>query len=395
MPASKKPYNISILGAGYVGLSLGVLLSEANAVKIYDIDEEKVSCINSKKSPIRDGEIESFFQKKKLNIISFTDVAKALQDAEITIIAVPTNFDDSLNSFDTSIVEECIANILIHAPESLVVIKSTVPIGFTNQIKLKHGLERIIFSPEFLQEGTALRDNLFPSRIIIGGDPLIGSIFAEVLKKCSHLADPPILFMDSQSAEAVKLFANSYLAMRVAFFNELDGYAMVNNLDAKSIIDGICLDSRIGNFYNNPSFGFGGYCLPKDTQQLISSFHGIPQNLIKSTITANKERKQFIVEQIALKNPNLIGVYKLAMKAGSDNFRFSSMLEIIQDLKSKGFNIIIFEPSIQEDQFYECDVVNDLQEFISSSSIILSNRKDPDLMGAEDKIFTRDIFGNN
>lgn len=395
MPIFKDQYNISILGAGYVGLSLGVLLAQDHQVKVYDIDDEKVSLINSHISPIKDAEIENFFKTKQLNIIAFNDILSVLDDVDIIIIALPTNFDNSLNSFDTNILEDCMTCISKHSPEALVVIKSTVPIGFTDEMKSKHSIKKIIFSPEFLQEGTALRDNLFPSRIIIGGDQSIGKTFAEILKKCSQIPDPPILFMDSKSAEAVKLFANSYLAMRVAFFNELDGFAMANELEAKSIIDGICLDSRIGDFYNNPSFGFGGYCLPKDTQQLISNFQDIPQNLIKATINANKERKEFIVEQISLKKPKLVGVYKLAMKSGSNNFRFSSILEIIQGLKSRGFRIIIYEPSINEKSFYECKIENNFKKFITSSELIIANRMDLKLKGIEDKIFTRDIFGNN
>jgi len=391
----KENLKISIIGGGYVGMSQAALLSKKYHVSILDINRVVIDKINNKICPFDDQDLENYLNTENLSI-SATDLAEdALLDAEIVIIATPTDFDYSDNEFDTSVVEASIRNAIRYSPDSLIVIKSTVPVGFTSRIQNQYPQSDIIFCPEFLREGQALHDNLFPSRIIIGGSEALGKGFANILKDCSKIKDVPILFMDSQSAEAVKLFSNTYLAMRVGFFNELDSFAQSMNLDSKDIIKGVSLDKRIGNFYNNPSFGYGGYCLPKDTQQLLSNFKSIPQVLIQATVSANQSRKLFIVSEIISLKPKVVGVYKLSMKAGSDNHRSSSVIDIICELKRKKIKVIIFDPSLKGDSFKKCSIIRDLNDFIENSCIVIANRSDKHIEAAADKLFTRDIFGNN
>ncbi len=395
MGYKKENIKISIIGGGYVGMSQAALLSKKYHVSILDINQVVVDKINNHICPFDDQDLESYLKTENLSI-SATDLAEdALLDSEIVIIATPTDFDDSANEFDTSAVESSILNAIRYSPNSLIVIKSTVPIGFTSRIQSQYPQSNIIFSPEFLREGHALHDNLYPSRIIIGGSKAQGKSFATMLEDCSNMKDVSILFMDSQSAEAVKLFSNTYLAMRVSFFNELDSFAQSMNLDSEDIIKGVSLDKRIGNFYNNPSFGYGGYCLPKDTQQLLSNFKNIPQKLIQATVSSNQSRKLFIASAIIALKPKVVGVYKLSMKAGSDNHRSSSVIDIISELKRKKIKVIIFDPSIREGSFEKCNIIRDLNDFIEKSCIVIANRSDKHIEVAGDKLFTRDIFGNN
>lgn len=395
MEHKKENLKISIIGGGYVGMSQAALLSKKYHVSILDINRVVVDKINNHVCPFDDQDLENYIKNENLSI-SATDLAEdALGDAEIVIIATPTDFDFSANEFDTSVVESSILNAIRYSPDSLIVIKSTVPVGFTSRIQNQYPQSNIIFCPEFLREGQALHDNLYPSRIIIGGSEARGKIFASILEDCSNIKNVPILFMDSQSAEAVKLFSNTYLAMRVGFFNELDSFAQSMNLDSKDIIKGVSLDQRIGNFYNNPSFGYGGYCLPKDTQQLLSNFKNIPQALIQATVSANQSRKLFIASEIISLKPKVVGVYKLSMKTGSDNYRSSAIIDIISELKRKKIKVIIFDPSIREDNFKKCSIIKDLNAFIEKSCIVIANRSDKYIEVAADKLFTRDIFGNN
>ncbi|MDC0512703.1 nucleotide sugar dehydrogenase [Gammaproteobacteria bacterium] len=395
MEHKKENLKISIIGGGYVGMSQAALLSKKYHVSILDINRVVVDKINNHVCPFDDQDLENYLKNENLSI-SATDLAEdALGDAEIVIIATPTDFDFSANEFDTSVVESSILNAIRYSPDSLIVIKSTVPVGFTSRIQNQYPQSNIIFCPEFLREGQALHDNLYPSRIIIGGSEARGKIFASILEDCSNIKNVPILFMDSQSAEAVKLFSNTYLAMRVGFFNELDSFAQSMNLDSKDIIKGVSLDQRIGNFYNNPSFGYGGYCLPKDTQQLLSNFKNIPQALIQATVSANQSRKLFIASEIISLKPKVVGVYKLSMKTGSDNYRSSAIIDIISELKRKKIKVIIFDPSIREDNFKKCSIIKDLNAFIEKSCIVIANRSDKYIEVAADKLFTRDIFGNN
>ena len=395
MKNKKENLKISIIGGGYVGLSQAALLSKKYHVSILDINPVVVDKINNHICPFDDQDLENYLKTENFSI-SATDLAEdALLDAEIIIIATPTDFDYSANEFDTSVVESSILNAIRYSPDSLIVIKSTVPVGFTSRMQNQYPQSNIIFCPEFLREGQALHDNLFPSRIIIGGSEARGKSFASILEDCSNISDVPILFMDSQSAEAVKLFSNTYLAMRVGFFNELDSFAQSMNLDSKDIIKGVSLDKRIGNFYNNPSFGYGGYCLPKDTQQLLSNFKKIPQMLIQATVSANQSRKLFIASAIISLKPKVVGVYKLSMKAGSDNHRSSSVIDIISELKRKKIKVIIFDPSLRGDSYKKCSIIRDLNDFIEKSCIVIANRSDKHIEAAADKLFTRDIFGNN
>lgn len=395
MEHKKENLKISIIGGGYVGMSQAALLSKKYHVSILDINRVVVDKINNHICPFDDQDLENYLETENLSI-SATDLAEdALLDAEIVIIATPTDFDYSANEFDTSVVESSILNAIRYSPDSLIVIKSTVPVGFTSRIQNQYPQSNIIFCPEFLREGQALHDNLYPSRIIVGGSEAQGKSFASILEDCSNIKNVPILFMDSQSAEAVKLFSNTYLAMRVGFFNELDSFAQSMNLDSKDIIKGVSLDQRIGNFYNNPSFGYGGYCLPKDTQQLLSNFKNIPQALIQATVSANQSRKLFIASEIISLKPKVVGVYKLSMKTGSDNYRSSAIIDIISELKRKKIKVIIFDPSIREDNFKKCSIIKDLNAFIEKSCIVIANRSDKYIEVAADKLFTRDIFGNN
>lgn len=390
--------NIAIAGIGYVGLSLAVLLSRYNNVTIIDIVPEKVDLVNKRQSPIKDKEIEYFFKNEELNLIATTDEA-AYATADIVIIAVPTNYDDEHNYFDTSAVEHVIESVMSANKDALIAIKSTIPVKYTNTLIKKYEKENIIFSPEFLRESKALYDNLHPSRIIVGASKSQydnAKMFAELLQEGTEEENVPVLIMEPTEAEAVKLFANTYLATRIAYFNELDTYAQICGLDSKKIIEGVCLDPRIGMYYNNPSFGYGGYCLPKDTKQLRANFEGMPQNMISAVVEANETRKQFITEQILKRKPETVGVYRLIMKSNSDNFRASSIQGIIKRLKKSGISVIIYEPTLTDnDIFDEYRIENDLTKFKSASDIILANRYDDCLEDTMHKLYTRDLFHDN
>lgn len=388
---------IAIAGTGYVGLSLATLLSQNNEVFALDIIPEKVKMINSRISPIRDEYIEKFFKEKKLNLTATLDYKEAFFDADFIIISTPTNYDDEKNYFDTSSVEDIIlkAKSVCDWKKTTLVIKSTIPVGFTEKARKKYGVDNLFFSPEFLREGNALYDNLYPSRIIIGSKSETAKVFAKLLKDSALSKDVPIKFMNSSEAESVKLFANTYLALRVAFFNELDTYAETKNLNTKDIIDGVCLDPRIGAHYNNPSFGYGGYCLPKDTKQLKANYKDVPENLISAIVDSNKTRKRYIADKILEKSPKVVGVYRLTMKTGSDNFRASAIREIISLLKEKSANVIIYEPTLGDDTFLGCEIVNNLSDFKSQSDIIVANRISDELADVKSKIYTRSIFNRD
>lgn len=384
---------IVVAGTGYVGLSLATLLSQNNEVVALDIIPEKVEKINKRISPIRDEYIEKFFKEKKLNLKATLDYREAFEGAKYVIISTPTNYDEEKNYFDTSSVEDIIAKVISVDDKNItIIIKSTIPVGFTEKIRKKYNIANIFFSPEFLREGKALYDNLYPSRIIVGDKGMRGKEFAELLRKSSIKKDVNTLFMNSTEAEAVKLFANTYLALRVAFFNELDTYADIKGLNTKDIIQGIGLDPRIGTHYNNPSFGYGGYCLPKDTKQLLANYKDVPQNLIEAIVNSNKTRKDFITKDVLNLNPKCIGIYRLTMKWGSDNFRSSAIQDIIKNLKKEKQNIIIYEPTLKQDEFENCKVVNNLKEFKEKSSIIMANRLSEELQDVATKIYTRDLF---
>lgn len=383
---------IAVAGVGYVGLSLATLLSQYNEVMALDIVKEKVDMINSKISPIADEYINKFFKTKKLDLHATLDYKEAFKKTEYIIICMPTNYDEKSDFFDTSLVEETIKKVHDMKLDTTVIIKSTVPVGFTEKMKDRYKMKNIIFSPEFLREGKALYDNLYPSRIIIGDKTKKAKQFAQLLKEASLKKDVAIKFMNSTEAEAVKLFSNTYLALRIAYFNELDTYAEMKGLDSKNIIDGVCLDSRIGNFYNNPSFGYGGYCLPKDTKQLKANYKDIPENLITAIVNSNSTRKQHIVKEILDKNPNIIGIYKLSMKKNSDNFRSSAILDIIDILIRENQKIIIYEPQMKQNYYKNCEIMNDIKEFKQRSSIIIANRLENDLEDVMNKVYTRDVF---
>ena len=385
---------ITVVGSGYVGMSLSVLLGKgSNHVKILEIDKEKVKKINEGLSTVRDALIEKYISKDKLNISATLDPKEALTDADYFIIATPTNYDEKTNKFDTESVKSTIEKILKFSKNGSIIIKSTIPIGYTDYLKEKFKTDRIIFSPEFLREGNALYDNLYPSRIIMGDNSPAAVSFAEMLKKLSLKKSTKIIYMSSREAEAVKLFSNTYLAMRVAFFNELDSFAMENKLETLNLISGISEDPRIGNFYNNPSFGYGGYCLPKDTRQLLANYKNIPQNIIQAIVDSNSTRKDFIVQEILKYKPKKIGIYQLAMKAGSDNFRSSSILSIIERIKKYNIPMIIYEDQILDKSFNGIHIEKDLHVFKNSCDLILTNRITDDLSDVIDKVFTRDLFG--
>lgn len=387
---------ITIVGAGYVGLSLAILLSQKNEVILLDINKNKINKINNKISPIKDKEIENYLKNKTLKLKATLDREKALKDADFIVISTPTNYDDEKHFFDTSSVEEIIKCGVSINKNASIIIKSTVPVGFTEKMKRKYDAPNIMFSPEFLREGKALYDNLYPSRIIVGGKGSEAEKFANLLKEGAIKKDVPVKLMNSTEAEAVKLFSNTYLALRVAFFNELDTFSEINNLKTKDIIDGVCLDTRIGNFYNNPSFGYGGYCLPKDTKQLLANFENVPQNLIEAIIKSNHTRKEHIAKMIMNKNANTVGIYKLTMKKDSDNFRTSAVCEIIDILKQNGVNIIIYEPMLNLSEFDDdIKIENNFEKFMEISDVILANRMDEKIMKFKDKVYTRDLFGRD
>ena len=386
---------IAVAGTGYVGLSLATLLSQRNEVLALDIIEEKVNMINNRISPIQDEYIEKFFKEKELNLKATLDYKEAFEGAKFIIISTPTNYDDELNYFDTSSVEDIIEKVISLGIDTTMVVKSTIPVGFIERMKKKYNIDNIIFSPEFLREGKALYDNLYPSRIIVGEKSERAEEFANLLKEASLREDVPVKYMNSTEAEAVKLFANTYLALRVSYFNELDTYAEIKGLNTKDIIDGVCLDPRIGDHYNNPSFGYGGYCLPKDTKQLLANYEDVPQNMIEAIVKSNDTRKQHIADEILNKSPKVVGVYRLTMKAGSDNFRSSAIQGVMQKLKDGGANLMIYEPTLKDNTFNGFEVVHDLDLFKTASDVIIVNRVDDNLEDVKQKIYTRDVFRNN
>ena len=386
---------ITVVGSGYVGMSLAVLLAQHNKVTVLDIDLSRVEKINNNQSTILDSDIDSFIQERSLSLTATNDKKNAYDGANFIVVATPTDYDETNNQFDTSSVDSVVKDALANNSEAIVIIKSTIPVGHTESLQILHDTNRVIFSPEFLREGKALYDNLYPSRIIIGSECDDGKVFANLLMNAAEKKDMDILFIPPTEAEAVKLFANTYLAMRVSFFNELDSYALSNSLDTKSIIRGVCLDDRIGDGYNNPSFGYGGYCLPKDTKQLLANYEYVPQTLINAIVSSNSTRKDFIADEIIKFKPKIVGFYRLVMKSGSDNFRFSAIQGIMKRVKAKGIEVIVYEPELDREEFFGSPVIPNLEEFKLTSDIIVANRKSASLKDVDDKCFSRDLFGDN
>ena len=386
---------ITVVGSGYVGMSLAVLLAQHNDVVVLDVNASRVEKVNNKQSTVADAEIEAFLVEKELSLTATLDKQIAYQGASFVVVATPSSYDPNTNCFDTSSVDGVVSDALELNSDSLVVIKSTIPVGHTKHLQEKHATDRVIFSPEFLREGQALKDNLYPSRIIVGSQLELGKAFADLLVEGAEKEVIETLFIRSAEAEAVKLFANTYLAMRVSFFNELDSYALAHDLDTKSIINGVCLDERIGVGYNNPSFGYGGYCLPKDTKQLLANYDQVPQTLIQAIVSSNTTRKDFIADSIIKLNPKVVGIYRLVMKQGSDNFRASAIQGIMKRIKAKGIEVVIYEPTYDETEFFQSNVLSSLDEFKNTSDVIISNRMSAELEDVEEKVLTRDLFGSD
>jgi UDPglucose 6-dehydrogenase len=386
---------ITVVGTGYVGLSMAVLLAQHHEVVALDIDPARVARLNARQPTVDDADVAQFLAERTLNLRATTDRADAYAGTQLVIVATPTDYDSDSNAFDTRSVDAVLADALALAPSALAVVKSTVPVGYTARMRARLAWGNVVFSPEFLREGLALRDNLYPSRIVVGERSDRAQAFAQMLRDASLKPDAPIVLTDSTEAEAIKLFANTYLAMRVAYFNELDTYAMAHGLDTRQIVDGVCLDPRIGSHYNNPSFGYGGYCLPKDTQQLLANYFAVPQNMIRAVVDSNTTRKDFLAMDIVKKKPKVVGIYRLIMKAGSDNFRASSVQGIMKRIKAKGIEVVVYEPMLTEDRFFNSEVVHDLQAFKARCDLIVANRRTADLADVDEKVYTRDLFGGD